>query len=88
MINLEDAITVSQAAEIKKCTRRTIYHMIEQKQINVRYVGRGYLVVNDDLFKSIQIGEKWKTQQDLQKRVIALEEDMQKVKAILGERWK
>ena len=50
MSNKEEYLTVTKAAELKECSRTTIYQLIRRGRINTYEVAGKQFVINDDAF--------------------------------------
>ena len=48
-------LSIGMAAELKKCSRTTIYHLIKRGKINTREIAGKKFVVRDEDFEAVRI---------------------------------
>lgn len=55
MNNQELYITIGMAAELKKCSRTTIYHLIKRGKIKTQEIAGKKFVIQDESFETVKV---------------------------------
>lgn len=84
MSNLEEQeyFTITQAAKVKGCTRKTVYSMIQTGQIKIEIIAGHKLIANTEEFRRVNPkSHHWKRSKQHKDQIEQLEERVERLEA-------
>ena len=76
-MDTQNYLTIKDAAEIKECSRNTIYQLIERGEINVLKIADRRYVVKDDKFAQANVAPRGVPFNKLEQRIESLEQKLE-----------